>query len=627
MHNFPYAAVLVATLITLFLSAHAVQNVYQYEWEIGYFKFSPDCDAPTAKDVLGVHQIAPTEIKLGTTFPGPTIRARAGDRIEVNVTNKIRKENPFGEPPERVSIHWHGIRQLSSPWSDGAAGLTESGIPVNASKLYNFTVDRPGTYLWHGHYGVQRSAGLFGLLLIDPRVDAFVPTYDGEFAITLNDWWHADVYNQTHGLDSSTNWTWVNNPQSFLIKGDSSVSCQPPYSCLSAELDCTTNKLNPTISGAGKLIWNVLPGKNYLVRVVSATSSAFLNFVIEGHVMTVLEADGYVVQPFNTTSIDILSGQTYTFNLTTMAEYPEQRVYHVGVSARDRIPDSKKESGTDPGLAVLSYNLPYANKTVKMSPTNYTTLWEREPDIEVGGPRWNDSNFGPYFANQVRALAGYSYPVPKVGNRDISLLISQIKVVDEDGYRMRWALNNISYETNISTETSGYKTPLLNQLVQDRGKLSRPLNANSVDFKKLSSSDITEKRMYDRTPDAIQGGYYLLQEGEIVTVILQNTAMYNSTASEAHPWHFHGHDFWVLGYGNGLYDPDTSPQGFNLVDPPLRNTVPVFGLGWVAIRFIAENPGVWSFHCHNEWHMHLGMMVVFAYGIDEIDPKQIPPRQ
>jgi hypothetical protein len=93
--------------------------------------------------------------------------------------------------------------------------------------------------------------------------------------------------------------------------------------------------------------------------------------------MTVIEADGHMIQPFNTTSIDILSGQTYAFNFTTKGpEYPDQRVYHIGVNARDGIADSKNASGTDPGLAVLSYNFPNINQTVTPSTTDATTLWD-----------------------------------------------------------------------------------------------------------------------------------------------------------------------------------------------------------------------------------------------------------
>ncbi len=35
------------------------------------------------------------------------------------------------------------------------------------------------------------------------------------------------------------------------------------------------------------------------------------------------------------------------------------------------------------------------------------------------------------------------------------------------------------------------------------------------------------------------------------------------------------------------------------------------GCGWVAIRFVADNPGVWSFHCHVTWHFVMGMHIIF----------------
>jgi hypothetical protein len=33
--------------------------------------------------------------------------------------------------------------------------------------------------------------------------------------------------------------------------------------------------------------------------------------------------------------------------------------------------------------------------------------------------------------------------------------------------------------------------------------------------------------------------------------------------------------------------------------------------GWVAVRFVADNPGMWMMHCHIDWHMTLGMALVF----------------
>lgn len=38
-------------------------------------------------------------------FPGPTIRAQAGDTLDIAVTNKLHTEGTV--------IHWHGIRMVS----------------------------------------------------------------------------------------------------------------------------------------------------------------------------------------------------------------------------------------------------------------------------------------------------------------------------------------------------------------------------------------------------------------------------------------------------------------------------------------------------------------------------------
>ncbi|KAI5312732.1 hypothetical protein L3X38_041906 [Prunus dulcis] len=53
------------------------------------------------------------------------------------------------------------------------------------------------------------------------------------------------------------------------------------------------------------------------------------------------------------------------------------------------------------------------------------------------------------------------------------------------------------------------------------------------------------------------------------------------------------------------------PLNYNLIDPPLRNTVAVPISGWAAIRFHANNQGVWFLHCHLEHHLTWGMNTVF----------------
>jgi laccase len=77
---------------------------------------------------------------------------------------------------------------------------------------------------------------------------------------------------------------------------------------------------------------------------------------------------------------------------------------------------------------------------------------------------------------------------------------------------------------------------------------------------------------------------------------------YNLLSVESHPFHLHGYNFFVVGRGLGNFDPAKDPAKYNLVDPPERNTVGVPAGGWTAIRFRADNPGVWFLHCHLEVH-------------------------
>lgn len=52
--------------------------------------------------------------------PGPTIEAMEGDTIHVNVTNSQESHS--------VTIHWHGIHQRGTPYSDGASQITQCAL-------------------------------------------------------------------------------------------------------------------------------------------------------------------------------------------------------------------------------------------------------------------------------------------------------------------------------------------------------------------------------------------------------------------------------------------------------------------------------------------------------------------
>lgn len=53
----------------------------------------------------------------------------------------------------------------------------------------------------------------------------------------------------------------------------------------------------------------------------------------------------------------------------------------------------------------------------------------------------------------------------------------------------------------------------------------------------------------------------------------------------------------------------------------MKDTITVPDGGYTIVRFVADNPGYWIFHCHIEYHVEVGMALVFKVG----DHKQMLP--
>lgn len=88
----------------------------------------------------------------------------------------------------------------------------------------------------------------------------------------------------------------------------------------------------------------------------------------------------------------------------------------------------------------------------------------------------------------------------------------------------------------------------------------------------------------------------------------------------AHPFHLHGHSFWIMGQSSppevtGYFPWDTYGL-LNTTNPIRRDTLTVPGYGWALIRFEADNPGLWAFHCHIAWHMEAGLLMQFMERTD-----------
>ncbi|CAG8591741.1 9691_t:CDS:2, partial [Acaulospora colombiana] len=71
----------------------------------------------------------------------------------------------------------------------------------------------------------------------------------------------------------------------------------------------------------------------------------------------------------------------------------------------------------------------------------------------------------------------------------------------------------------------------------------------------------------------------------------------------------HGHSFWVVARGGtGSSTKPLSSLKYNFENPLYRDTLTLEEFSLTAIMYYADNPGVWLFHCHIEWHVEMGMV-------------------
>ncbi|PWW73655.1 laccase 2 [Tuber magnatum] len=76
-----------------------------------------------------------------------------------------------------------------------------------------------------------------------------------------------------------------------------------------------------------------------------------------------------------------------------------------------------------------------------------------------------------------------------------------------------------------------------------------------------------------------------------------------------YPFHLHGHDFYVLGKGIGIYKDISLHPKLHLKNPVRRDVALLPALGYLVIAFKNDNPGAWSMHRHIAWHLHMGLAI------------------
>jgi FtsP/CotA-like multicopper oxidase with cupredoxin domain len=104
------------------------------------------------------------------TIPGPQIRVRQGDLVEITLIN--------ADIEDGVTIHWHGVDVPNA--EDGVAGVTQNAVQPGERYVYRFRAEQLGTFWYHSHQvsSEQVRRGLYGAFVIVPREDPDPDAFD-----------------------------------------------------------------------------------------------------------------------------------------------------------------------------------------------------------------------------------------------------------------------------------------------------------------------------------------------------------------------------------------------------------------------------------------------------------------
>jgi FtsP/CotA-like multicopper oxidase with cupredoxin domain len=125
-----------------------------------------------------IDEMRPPVAALGYNkqWPGPTIRAREGDKLRVLVTNNL---------DEATSVHFHGV-DLDDFRMDGVPFVTQKPIVPGQTWTYEFVAKSTGSLMYHSHHNAtdQVGRGLLGAFIVDPKDDVKV---DRDYVWISND--------------------------------------------------------------------------------------------------------------------------------------------------------------------------------------------------------------------------------------------------------------------------------------------------------------------------------------------------------------------------------------------------------------------------------------------------------
>jgi FtsP/CotA-like multicopper oxidase with cupredoxin domain len=327
--------------------------------------------------------------------------------------------------------------------------------------------------------------------------------------------------------------------------------------------DCSAAPSNSNCRANNPLaVYKVAPGKRYRLRLINTSGLTHYIFSIDNHPLKIIEADGIYSRPLVVNKLPVAIGQRYSVIIDANKKVDN---YWMRATIDNRcIPTINNTINAD---SAINYNVTGILR-YEGADFNYPRSTEFSDNV--------DTCLG-LGSNRLKMLYPEQLPGP-VTNK----ILFNITFGQDDRNIARSFINNSSFVVHDSR-------PTLEQIV-----------TNNVPLNQFDS----DQNLY---PYDNPGGTVDL------TVLNANGGI--------HPFHMHGHVFYVLGTGPGLVVDESK---LNFADPFPRDVFTLNSTSWSVFRYKADNPGIWSIHCHIEWHVEMGMVAQLVELPSEISKLRIP---
>ncbi|KAI2895075.1 hypothetical protein CBS76997_7693 [Aspergillus niger] len=494
---------------------------------------------------LEVAGITRKAVLINGQFPGPPLRLKQGDNVEVMVTNNM----PFS-----TTIHFHGIRQQGTPWSDGVPGLTQLPIGPGSQFLYAWKADDYGTYIYHSHEAARIDDGLYGAIYIEPADNiekpfSIITTDEVELEflkkaeqntqpVILSDWrrftsdeiWYIE---EQSGVESYC-------ASSILVNGKGSTYC-PPQEQIN---ELTRPELKSLLKGGN------MSDMGY--DLINIAGSSSLVFSVDEHPLYIYAVDGRYVEPVLVDALTIHIGARYSV-MAKLDQAAGNYTVRIANSYANQIIN---------GTAVLSYEAPIEQDFVSQPYiTEIGTAVSRQTSI------LDESNLVPFPAIPPASDVGRTY-------------ILNIHMYNAS---YRWVLGNDSFPLSLEH----LSTPVLYNISSIPVQYTLPtLNDTWVDI------------IFNVTVDEPQ--HPLHKHSNKFFVIGEGTGPWTYSSVAEAVEHIPEKFNFVNPQIRDTYPTPNSREGG----------------AWLAIRYYVENPGPFLLHCHVLMHQVGGLDIALLDGID-----------